>query len=127
MIYIQIHQFVLVCLKAKWRAEAREVAGSTTASLYATLLVVIYVAFSFTELVRFPHNKDYLEIYGFFTFLYFTATLYLIYILTYVVKQEEGSPRAVENFKVSSKKQTICPIFRRWVGLKPDALSPGDQ
>ena len=88
-------------MQAKWRAEAREVAGSTTASLYATLLVVIYVAFSFTELVRFPHNKDYLEIYGFFTFLYFTATLYLIYILTYVVKQDEGSPRAVDNFKVN--------------------------
>jgi len=90
---------LMIEAKAKWRAEAREVAGSTTASLYATLLVVIYVAFSFTELVRFPHNKDYLEIYGFFTFLYFTATLYLIYILTYVVKHEEGSPRAVDNFK----------------------------
>ena len=74
---------------------------SHPAGCAATLLVVIYVAFSFTELVRFPHNKDYLEIYGFFTFLYFTATLYLIYILTYVVKQDEGSPRAVDNFKVN--------------------------
>lgn len=75
--------------------------GSTTASMYATLLVVIYIAFSFTELVRFPANKDYLEIYGFFTFLYFVGTLYVTYILTYVVKNKENSaPRAVENVKV---------------------------
>jgi len=86
--------------KAKWRAEAKEVMGSTTASMYATLLVVIYVAFSFTELVRFPANKDYLEIYGFFTFLYFVGTLYVTYILTYVVKNKENTlPRAVENVK----------------------------
>jgi len=86
--------------KAKWRAEAKEVMGSTTASMYATLLVVIYVAFSFTELVRFPANKDYLEIYGFFTFLYFVGTLYVTYILTYIVKNKANSvPRAVENLK----------------------------
>jgi len=86
--------------KAKWRAEAKEVMGSTTASLYATLMVVIYMAFSFTELVRFPDNKDYLEIYGFFTFLYFTGTLYIIYILTWVVNDKHNiPPRAVENLK----------------------------
>jgi len=91
-------------LREIWKSEAKGVLGSTMASVYATLLICLYVAFSFTELVRFPHNKDYLEIYGFFTYLYMVATSYLFYIVCYVVKGQEpnkphNSLRVVENAK----------------------------
>jgi len=91
-------------LREIWRSEAKGVLGSTMASVYATLLICLYVAFSFTELVRFPNNKDYLEIYGFFTYLYLVATSYLLYIVCYVVKgQKEQAQvealRYVENPK----------------------------
>lgn len=40
-----------------WEKEAVTILASTIASIYATLLVCVYVAFSFTELVTFPHFK----------------------------------------------------------------------
>ena len=88
-------------LKETWKKEAREVMGATMASIYATLLVCVYIAFSFTELTKFPENKDFLEIYGFFTYLYLVATSYMLYILCYIVKDVHPDIRVLENPRVS--------------------------
>jgi hypothetical protein len=40
-----------------WEEQAIAIFGSTLASIYATLLVCVYAAFVFTELVTFPNFK----------------------------------------------------------------------
>jgi hypothetical protein len=40
-----------------WEEEAVAILASTIASIYATILVCVYVAFAFTELVTYPHFK----------------------------------------------------------------------
>ena len=45
-----------------WEAEAVAIFGSTLASLYATILVCVYISFVFTELVTFPNFKVMLNI-----------------------------------------------------------------
>ncbi len=40
-----------------WDDEAIAIFSSTLASLYATMLVCVYIAFAFTELVTFPKFK----------------------------------------------------------------------
>jgi hypothetical protein len=40
-----------------WSREAVAILASTVASLYATLLCCVYVAFTFTELVTYPKYK----------------------------------------------------------------------
>jgi hypothetical protein len=40
-----------------WQGEAVVVLSSSVASLYATFLVCVYIAFTFTKLVKFPLFK----------------------------------------------------------------------
>ena len=40
-----------------WEREAVAIFASSVATLYATLLVCVYIAFVFTELVTFPNFK----------------------------------------------------------------------
>ena len=40
-----------------WEKEAVAVLASTVASLYATILCCVYIAFAFTELVTYPDFK----------------------------------------------------------------------
>jgi hypothetical protein len=40
-----------------WEEKAVAILASTIASIYATILVCVYVAFAFTELVTYPHFK----------------------------------------------------------------------
>ena len=87
-----------------WRKEALAVLGSTTATLYATILVCLYIAFSFTELVTFPKLQEYLENKGFFIYLYFVCDVYLIYLVytaTFTKPDKTDEERVVENNKVS--------------------------
>ena len=79
-----------------------EVVGNSVAVVYAIFLIFVYIASKFTEVVRLdndnPYTKDYLEKYGFFTYIYLGGTVYITYILAYVVKKR--GIRAVENTKV---------------------------
>lgn len=86
---------------------AAEEVGNSVAAIYAIFLIFLYIASKFTEVVRLdndnPYTKDYLEKYGFFTYIYLGGTIYIAYILAYVVKKR--GIRAVENTKVSMKLQ----------------------
>lgn len=77
---------------------------SGLSGLYAMFLVTLYLAFSFTELVTFPHLNDYLEINGFFIFLYVISDLFLIYVLLMTLKGKSkignsDGPKVAENHK----------------------------
>jgi hypothetical protein len=68
-------------------------------SLYAMLLVAVYIAFAFTEQVIFPKHQDFLERTGFFVFLYAGSDLFLAYVLFFAFR---ANPDLVtENCKVS--------------------------
>ena len=54
----------------KWRQDSLSLMSSTISGIYGTLLVCIYIAFAFTELVKFPDLQLYLEKNGFFTYLF---------------------------------------------------------
>eukprot|EP00095_Tigriopus_kingsejongensis_P008824 maker-scaffold280_size224562-snap-gene-0.12 protein:Tk08824 transcript:maker-scaffold280_size224562-snap-gene-0.12-mRNA-1 annotation:"conserved hypothetical protein" len=91
-------------LKMKFSDNSLANIWSGFSSLYATLLVALYLAFSFTELVTFPHLTDYLEINGFFVFLFFVSDLFLIYVLVVTLSgksklvQSDGA-KVAENHK----------------------------
>lgn len=68
-----------------WQKEAVAILGSTIASLYATLLVCVYIAFSFTELVTYPKYKEYLEINGFFIYLFLMSDIYFMFVIYQVL------------------------------------------
>jgi hypothetical protein len=56
--FIEHHEYLKKIFDLKlWEEEAIRVFSSTVASLYATLLICIYFAFVFTELVTFPKYK----------------------------------------------------------------------
>jgi hypothetical protein len=86
--------------------ESRAILGSGFTSLYAMILVAVYLAFSFTDLVTFPRFHNYLETHGFFLYLYVVADIFLIYVLVFVILGKYGvgpaSRRMVENHKVNS-------------------------
>jgi hypothetical protein len=81
-----------------WNRESVSLLGSTIAGLYATLLVCLYFAFSFTELVKFPDLQLVLERNGFFIYLFMTSNIYLMYIFLYVLRGHENT-KVVENDK----------------------------
>ena len=83
---------------------------SGLSGLYAMILVIVYVAFSFTELVTFPENQKILEKNGFFLFLYLGADVFLVYIFWFTlaghrIKGGQGGNneefRIVENHRVN--------------------------
>jgi len=80
-------------------SEAAANLSSAFTSLYGMLLVCVYVAFVFTELVTFPKYQLFLEVHGFFVFLYATAAIYLALILA-ATATGKG---VVENHKVRMK------------------------
>lgn len=83
--------------------------GITTAlsTMYGILLVCLYAAFSYTELVKFPALFHWLEINGFFIYLYLLGICYLIYMLIFVLRgtnkpaNTDARLKVVENEEVS--------------------------
>ena len=84
----------------KWRKDSVSLMSSTISGIYATLLICIYLAFSFTELVKFPNLKTYneqsepdlqgyLEKRGFFIYLFLGCILYYIYILISLLRAKK--------------------------------------
>ena len=63
-----------------WENNSMDQIGSTISGIYSMLLVCIYVAFAFTELVKYPNLDVYLERHGFFLFLFLVSNFYFIYI-----------------------------------------------
>ena len=83
--------------------------GSTIPSMYATILVCIYIAFSYTEVVRFPVDYQWLDVHGFFIYLFFLGDIYLLYLCCYVLpirkksKEMNGVVKFVANDEVCDK------------------------
>ena len=67
--------------KPKW-----DVIETTLSTMYGILLVCIYAAFQYTELVKFPSFYHWLEINGFFIYLYVISIIYFLYLLIFVLK-----------------------------------------
>ena len=66
--------------KPKW-----DVIETTLSTMYGILLVSIYAAFQYTELVKFPSFYHWLEINGFFIYLYVISIIYFLYLLIFVL------------------------------------------
>lgn len=84
----------------KWRKDSVSLMSSTISGIYATLLICIYLTFSFTGLVKFPNMKTYqdqsepdlqgyLEKNGFFIYLFLGCNLYYVYILISLVRAKK--------------------------------------
>ena len=67
--------------KPKW-----DVIETTLSTMYGILLVSIYAAFQYTELVKFPSFYHWLEINGFFIYLYVISIIYFLYLLIFVLR-----------------------------------------
>ena len=57
-----------------------------TSSLYAMILNCVYLAFVFTELVTFPRYQYFLELNGFFTYLFAASDVFLVYVILVVIR-----------------------------------------
>ena len=73
------------------KAESLRNISSALSSAYATILICIFVAFSFTELVTFPSMYRWLATHGFFVYLYVLGNIYLLYLIFYVLKGHENT------------------------------------
>ena len=87
------------------KAESLSNIAATISSSYAILLICIFIAFSFSGLVTFPLMYRWLDIHGFFVYLYFISCIYLLYLIIHVMKvekrsEEEKLPKVVENIEV---------------------------
>ena len=106
--------------KPKW-----DVIETTLSTMYGILLVSIYAAFQYTELVKFPSFYHWLEINGFFIYLYVISIIYFLYLLIFVLRgtnknrNSDVPIKVVENEEVrlncmmlliihSTKKYTSC-------------------
>ena len=90
------------------KAESLSNIAATISSSYAILLICIFIAFSFSGLVTFPLMYRWLDIHGFFVYLYFISCIYLLYLIIHVMKMEKRSeegklPKVVENIEVVNK------------------------
>ena len=87
--------------KQKW-----DVIKTTLSTMYGILLVCIYAAFQYTELVKFPSFNHWLEINGFFIYLYVISIIYFLYLLIFVLRgtnkngNSDGPIKVVENEEV---------------------------
>ena len=70
----------------QWDQNSMTQMGSTISGIYAMLLICIYVAFAFTELVKYPELDVYLERHGFFLYLFLACDLYFIYIFVSIIR-----------------------------------------
>ena len=84
-----------------------DVISTTLSTLYGILIISIYAAFSYTELVKFPEFNHWLETNGFFIYLYLASIIYLIYMLVVVLKgtsnktkNQDAPLKVVENEEV---------------------------
>ena len=87
--------------------------ASALSTTYAAVLISIYIAFSFTELVTFPLMYRWLEIHGFFIYMYLISIAYLLYLILYVLKGRDThpNPKVVENCEVRHIYFLFCLSF----------------
>ena len=86
----------------RMRMESLQNIASAISTTYAAVLISIYIAFSFTELVTFPFMYRWLEIHGFFIYMYLISIAYLLYLILYVLNGRDihPNPKVVENCEV---------------------------
>ena len=86
----------------RMRMESLQNIASAISTTYAAVLISIYIAFSFTELVTFPFMYRWLEIHGFFIYMYLISIAYLLYLILYVLNGRviHSNPKVVENCEV---------------------------
>ena len=86
----------------RMRMESLQNIASAISTTYAAVVISIYIAFSFTELVTFPLMYRWLEIHGFFIYMYLISITYLLYLILYVLKGRDNhpNPKVVENCEV---------------------------
>ena len=95
---------------------------TTLSSMYGILLVCIYAAFQYTELVKFPSFNHWLEINGFFIYLYVISIIYFLYLLIFVLRgtnkngNSEGPIKVVENEEVGYNCMVL--LITRSIKLK---------
>ena len=90
--------------------------STTLSTLYAILLFCIFTAFSYTELVKFPALNHWLEINGFFIYLYVLSIIYLIYILVVVLKGTKKTAEGFEQIKVIENNEVSYIIIAIRIG-----------
>ena len=97
----------------RMRMESLQNIASALSTTYAAVLISIYVAFSFTELVTFPLMYRWLEIHGFFIYMYLMSIAYLLYLILYVLKGNDThpNPKVVENCEVRHIYFLFLPSF----------------
>ena len=64
-----------------WQEEALVIFSSSVATIYATVLVCVYIAFTLTKLVKFPLFREFLEANGFFIYLFLISDLYFVFVV----------------------------------------------
>ena len=75
--------------------------GDGFTSLYSMVLVALYLALSFTELVTFPAHHKLIERHGFYLYLFLVSDLFLVYLVVHAaIGRYKGSTKVVENHKV---------------------------
>ena len=86
--------------------------------MYGILLVCIYAAFQYTELVKFPSFNHWLEINGFFIYLYVISIIYFLYLLIFVLRgtnkngNSDGPIKVVENEEVGYNWMMLLRILQ---------------
>ena len=90
---------------------------------YAILLFCIYSAFSYTELVKFPYLNHWLEINGFFIYLYLISIFYFIYLLLFVLRGTNQTNNENQKIKVIENEE-VSYISNKSKGiLTPDLIN----
>ena len=75
--------------------------SSSVATIYATVLVCVYIAFTLTKLVKFPLFREFLEANGFFIYLFLLSDLYFVFVIYQVVRTHTTAKiRVTENDRV---------------------------
>lgn len=108
-----------------WTPEAIDNIFTAFSSLYAVIVITVFLAFSFTEIVTFPHLHNHLEKSGFFVYLYTISIIFYGYLFFVVsIRDKElglaSELKVVFNHKVKTARQLwICELFQGWFLSKP--------
>ena len=89
------------CLRLFKNTNMSDSVVSTCCSMYGMLLVCIYASFVYTELVKFPTLNYWLEIHGFFIYMYLLSIAYLIYLLLFVLSGSNEQSHVNTRLKVT--------------------------
>ena len=105
----------------KWDMASLDQITSTISGIYSMLLVCIYIAFAFTELVKYPNLDEYLERNGFFLYLFLGCDIYFIYIFLSIYKTNKYVQ--CWSFKILHLSSSLQCQFQEIKGYRLDRMS----